>query len=319
MIRDAAQIVTFFAAAFGLSIAVWPALRLRGFPSWLGLAVCAAVLFTPLAIAPQHVIVRALACLLAVELFLKMTDYAVQLRDSSVDDRRFRSYAKFLIPFPVLLVRFGKLPRESTFDWSNWWKTGVALIALAISFALVELMSHVAIVRSSFLLDHTLKFVVFTLAIESLARSLHGLEHAAGYNTQPLIDSAFRSRTVGEFWYRYNTRVHVWFDRNIFHRVGGRRAPVKAVFLTFFVSAILHELGFAIATSRIDGYQFAFFMLQAPAVILWRRAQRAVTSTFGNTLLHGSTILWMWFTSMFFFHGVNRVFPFFYASNPWLP
>ena len=26
----------------------------------------------------------------------------------------------------------------------------------------------------------------------------------------------------------------------------------------------------------------------------------------------------MWLTSMLFFHGVARVFPFFYAADPWL-
>ena len=108
--------------------------------------------------------------------------------------------------------------------------------------------------RSSFLLDHTIKFVVFTPAIESLARLIHGLERLAGHDTMPLIDNAFRSRTVGEFWYRYNTRVHSWFDYNVFRPLGGRRSPVRAVFLTFFASAVLHELGFAIATSRCDGY-----------------------------------------------------------------
>jgi len=175
-------------------------------------------------------------------------------------------------------------------------------------------------IRSSFLFDHTLKFVLFTVAIESLSRMLHGVEKAAGFETPPLIDSAFRSRTVGEFWYRYNTRVHSWFDRNVFLPAGGRRSPVRAIFLTFFVSAILHEVGFAIATSRLDGYQFAFFLLQAPAVVIGRAIQQEFkANTTGRVALQITTILWMWATSMLFFHGVDRVFPFFYAAEPWLP
>lgn len=315
----AAQFITFFCLAFGLSIALWPYCGLRGLHSWICMTVSTSVLFTPLVIAPQYVSLRALACVLTIELFFKTTDYATQRRIISNVDRRFFSYAKFLVPFPVLLVRFGHRSRSLQFHWPHLCVTFVVMFAFALGFAFVELISYVAIVRSSFLLDHTLKFFVFTFAVESLARSLHGLEHLAGYDTKPLIDNAYRSQTVGEFWCRYNTRVHSWFIHNVFRPVGGRRAPARAIFLTFLASAILHEIGFAIATSRIDGYQFAFFMLQAPAVVLWRLVQRVATNKFGAVVLRGSTILWMWATSMFFFHGVDRVFPFFYVSDPWLP
>lgn len=315
----AAQFIAFIGTAFGLCIALWPCFGLRGPASWLCLGVSTSVLFTPLVVASQQVSLRALACVLAVELFFKTTDYAAQRRTASNVDHGFLSYAKFLVPFPVLLVRFGHRSRRPEFNWSRCYSVGRAMIAFVFGFALVELLSHVAMVRSSFLLDHTLKFIVFTWAIESLARSLYDLERFAGYDMRPLIDNAYRSRTVGEFWYRYNTRVHSWFDHNVFRPLGGRRAPVRAIFLTFLVSGLLHEIGFAITTSRIDGYQFTFFILQAPAIILWHRVQRATTTNFGKIVLHGSTILWMWATSMFFFHGVNRVFPFFYVSDPWLP
>ena len=318
--HDAAQFIAFLAMAFGLAIAVWPVLSLRGLPAWLAFAVGAIVLFIPLVIAPPNVKLRALACVLAIELFFKLTDYAAHRRAAAGQERHFLSYAKFLVPFPVFLVRFGQPARRSPSNLSDWFAMVSALIAFALCFALVEGLSHAAMVRSSFLLDHTVKFVVFIVAIESLARSLCGMERLAGYRTKPLIDDAFRSRTVGEFWCRYNTRVHNWFEHNVFRPSGGGRWPVRAVFLTFFVSSVLHELGFAIATSRWDGYQFAFFMLQAPAVILGRHVQRIAThNTMATIVLRGLTILWMWATSMLFFHGVNRVFPFFYASDSWLP
>ena len=317
----AAQFIVFLAAAYGLAVVVWPALGAVGVRRWIGFAVAAAILFTPLVIAPEHIKLRALACVLAVELFFKTTDYAGQRRACAVSDRRFLAYARFLVPFPALLVRFGQgRSWESIPTRSNQTRTGLAMIAFGLSFAMLDVLSRSAIVRSSFVVDHTLKFLLFAFAIESLARSLYGLEQQAGYNTRPLIDAAHRSQTVGEFWTRYNTRVHAWFDHNIFRRFGGGRAPVRAVFLVFFVSAILHELGFAIATSRVDGYQIAFFMLQAPAVVVGHFVQRpARAHPLGRLMLRGSTILWMWATSMFFFHGVDRVFPFFYVARPWLP
>jgi hypothetical protein len=126
---------------------------------------------------------------------------------------------------------------------------------------------------------------------------------------------------VGEFWCRYNTRVHSWLYENIFLPSGGRRAPTRGILLTYFASAVLHELAFAMATSRLDGYQFTFFMLQAPAVLASRPLRRFAAShgIGGAILAHAFTVVWMGVTSIFFFHGVNRVFPFVYAAKPCLP
>ncbi len=312
--------MTFFAAAIGISIAMWPVMGPYRLSRWFALVGSFAVLFTPLLIAPQHVKLRALACLLAIDLFFKTTDYAAQRKKALVEDPTFLAYAKFLVPFPVLLVRLADRTERSHFRLSDWRRTIGALATFALCFACVQWMSTIASIRSSFLLDHTLKFIVFTIAIESLACLFHQLERHVGYDTNPLINRAYLSLTVGEFWYRYNTRVHSWLEHNVFRPSGGRRAPVRGILLTFLVSAVFHDLMFAVATSRIDGYQFAFFMLQAPAVIVGYRVQRAVsTSVLGRIALRSSTIVWMWATSMLFFHGVNRVFPFFYASDPWLP
>jgi hypothetical protein len=61
--------------------------------------------------------------------------------------------------------------------------------------------------------------------------------------------------------------------------------------------------------------------LQIPAVLvspgLKRFADRYGTT--GRWLARSLTIVWFYFTSMLFFRGVARVFPFSYASQPWLP
>lgn len=315
--QETAQFLGFLAAAFGFALAMWPLLKSRRLSRWSGFLVYGVVFVAPVIIAPEHMQLRALACVLTIELYFKMIDFAGQ---SPGENQRFRSYARFLLPFPVLLVCLGQRLRRGSCDISRLLVALCAALVLVFCISAVLWSSDSQRIRSSFLLDHTLKFVLFTAAIESLSRMLHGLEQAAGFDTPPLIDSAFRSRTVGEFWYRYNTRVHSWFDRNVFLPAGGRRSPVRAVFLTFFISAILHEVGFAIATSRLDGYQFAFFLLQAPAVVVGRAIQQKTKAgPAARVALQVSTILWMWATSMLFFHGVNRVFPFFYAADTWLP
>jgi D-alanyl-lipoteichoic acid acyltransferase DltB (MBOAT superfamily) len=183
------------------------------------------------------------------------------------------------------------------------------------------LLSDNDLLRSSFALDHVTKLVIFVVLIESLSRLLVGLERLAGFDTTPIVQNMFLARTVAEFWRRYNRRVHDWFEVNVFRPGGGRRAPVRAVVLVFLVSALFHEVMFDVALSRIDGYQFAFFALQIPAVLasgwLERLARRG--GLVGKVVAHGVAILWMVSTSVFFFRGVHRIFPVVYVSEPWLP
>jgi hypothetical protein len=88
----------------------------------------------------------------------------------------------------------------------------------------------------------------------------------------------------------------------------------------FLFSAVLHELFFGIATSRFTGYQATFFLLQIPAVAISRRMERLAIAwgSFGNVLARVITVLWFTVTSTLFFHGIEQVFHFYYASEPWL-
>ena len=154
----------------------------------------------------------------------------------------------------------------------------------------------------------------------ALAR-LCGLEHLAGFDTTPIIRNSYLSRTVSEFWRRYNYRIHDWLYRNVFQTTGGRRAPARSVLLVFLVSGVFHELMFGIATSRFTGYQLAFFTLQAPAALASGRLERFAKrgGITGRIVTHGSTILFLAVTSVLFFDGVRKVFPFIYASKSPLP
>ena len=91
--------------------------------------------------------------------------------------------------------------------------------------------------------------------------------------------------------------------------------------LVFLLSGLFHEVMFDIATSHVDGYQLAFFSLQVPAVLASGRLERLARrgGLVAKGVAHGLTILWMAATSVFFFRGVHRIFPFVYVSEPWLP
>jgi D-alanyl-lipoteichoic acid acyltransferase DltB (MBOAT superfamily) len=163
--------------------------------------------------------------------------------------------------------------------------------------------------------------LTFALAIESLSRAVCGLERLAGFDTTPMIRNAYLSRTVSEFWRRYNDRIHDWLYRNVFQAIGGRRAPVRSVLLVFLVSGLFHEVAFALATSRLTGYQFAFFTIQGPAALVSGRLERLARrgGIAGKITAHGATILFVAVTSVLFFDGVSRIFPFIYASRSPLP
>jgi hypothetical protein len=91
--------------------------------------------------------------------------------------------------------------------------------------------------------------------------------------------------------------------------------------LVFLFSGAFHEAAFALATSRWTGYQFAFFAIQGPAVIASRPLERLARrgGIGGRITAHGVTILFLFATSVFFFHGVSEIFPAILVNGSPLP
>jgi hypothetical protein len=195
------------------------------------------------------------------------------------------------------------------------------VVGVTVAILAVSALSGFAVFRSSFALNHAAMLVTFVVAVESLSRALCGLEHLAGFDTTPIIRNAYLSRTVAEFWRRWNDRVHDWLYRNVFRPTGGRRNPARSVLLVFLVSGLLHEVMFAVATSRLNGYQLAFFTVQGPAALASGRLELLARrgGLAGRIAAHGATILFLAVTSVLFFDGVSRVFPFIYAGPSPLP
>src|SRR5262249_36082125 len=184
---------------------------------------------------------------------------------------------RFWIPFPVLAAVYPDHKRRLQRPESSWpqvLRLFGGIVGFAFSLLIVMTLSSSALLRSSFALNHAVMLLIFVLGIESLSRALCGLERLAGFDTTPIIRNAYLSRTVSEFWRRYNYRIHDWLYFNVFRTTGGRRAPVRSMLLVFLVSGLFHELMFALATSRLTGYQFAFFMIQAPGALASGRLER---------------------------------------------
>jgi hypothetical protein len=281
---------------------------------WMGWALLPAIEACILLIPPERVGFRAGAAYLVNEVAFKVVDWFGRERRPGL-----REYFRFLIPFPTLAVVFPYHKRRLAMP-DDPWRHLVALIlgplVVAASITLLLVAKHVEVLRTNFALDHTVKFLLFIPTVEAISRMLFALERLAGFDTSPIIRNAFLSRTPAEFWRRYNVRVHDWMLRNVYASAGGRRAPVRGVVAVFLVSAALHEVMFGIATSRFDGSQFLFFLLQIPAVLLSgpleRFADRAGAP--GRILAHTATIVFFAVTSVLFFQGMSRVFPIVYAG-----
>lgn len=279
----------------------------------------ASVLWIP----PPQFILRAVAALIVTELSFKLID-CYRYQRFSFRSIPFRRFLLFLVPFPPLQVLYNSfnqwLPSRPPL-WLQLGKILVSTILILGGFALLKILKAAPLLQSSFLIDHLVKLALFMITIESISMLFFSMERLLGYDTMPLLRSPFFSQTVGEFWSRYNTRVHGWLMRNVAMPLGGGRAPIRAIAGTFLVSGLFHELMFSIALSRFTGYQMAFFLLQIPAVLLspfWDRLTRSY-GTPARVTAHTFTIAWLATTSIFFFHGVSLIFPNFYAGASCLP
>ena len=281
------------------------------------------VLVCPRLIPAEDVGLRAASAFASCEIGFKLVEF---FRHRGKRERRMglRAYYGFLIPFPVFSAVYPdhkrRLKRRVN-AWPQILRIVGGTVGCMIALWAVISLSGITMVRSSFALNHLLMLLTFVLAVESLSRAQCGIERLAGFDTTPLIRNAYLSRTVSEFWRRYNYRVHDWLYRNVFQTTGGRHAPARAVLMVFLVSGLFHEVMFAVATSRLTGYQFAFFTIQGPAALVSGRLERLARrgGIPGKITAHGATILFIAVTSVLFFDGVGKVFPFIYASDSPLP
>jgi hypothetical protein len=298
--------------------------RLRGrVGAFVGCCIVPIILVCPLLIPSANVGLRAASACASADITFKMVEYFRHWGNVE-RSRVLRDYFRFLIPFPVFSAVYPDHKRRLLRPESPWpqvLRLFGGIVGITIALQAIRALSRIALVRSSFALNHTVMLLTFVLAIESLSRALCGLERLAGFDTTPIIRNAYVSRTVSEFWRRYNYRIHDWLYRNVFQATGGRRAPVRSMLLVFLVSGLFHEVTFALATSRLTGYQFAFFTIQGPAALASGRLERLARrgGIAGKITAHGATILFVAVTSVLFFDGVSKIFPFVSASQSPLP
>lgn len=101
----------------------------------------------------------------------------------------------------------------------------------------------------------------------------------------------WNARTIEEYWRMWNMPVHKWMVRHIYFPCLRNGIPKEvAILISFFVSAVFHELCIAVPCHIFKLWAFIGIMLQIPLGILTRYLQNKFTNS-----MVGNMIFWFFF------------------------
>lgn len=163
-----------------------------------------------------------------------------------------------------------------------------------------------------FLAEHAAKALTLYAFLAGFYWTLAAVYRLLGQPVLDPIDRPLLAHSPADFWRRWNRPAQQFFREDLYTPLGGRRAPIRALLLTFLVSAVVHEYLFDVAVGRVTGYQTMFFLIQGIAAALTPRVPRTAT-TIALTFAFNLT------TSVLFFASVAAVLPLYdNALPPWL-
>src|SRR5262245_40182548 len=106
------RLLAALALSYVVALALYPLVRRRGRWAWAALTCAvAALLACPLLIPMKQVPLRIVAVFISVDLLFRVIDFTHQVQSGRTASVDWPSYARFLIPWPVLLVVFNQRDR----------------------------------------------------------------------------------------------------------------------------------------------------------------------------------------------------------------
>jgi hypothetical protein len=261
----------------------------------IGLAPC----FVPLTCLPC----RLAAAMVAIALLVKL--YDLFRNPLLAKHLSTASYSLYLANWFWLVLKRIPPTVPANRDLKHLWLTLSGLLAVAGICIAVFARDYS---RVPFALEHSLKVTVVVTAVILLTNaSSQGWRLLDGRALEPMRNSAMAG-TPADFWRRWNRPAQQFFYKYIFRHSGGARNPVRGVMLTFMVSGLVHEYVFGIATGRVQGWQFLYFVLNGIASLVTMRIRPR-----GWTALPAveGTVIFNLTMAVLFFKSVNSVFPFY--------
>ncbi|XP_072999250.1 diacylglycerol O-acyltransferase 1-2 isoform X2 [Typha latifolia] len=105
----------------------------------------------------------------------------------------------------------------------------------------------------------------------------------------------WNAKTVEEYWRMWNMPVHKWVIRHIYSPcIRNGISKGFAVLISFFVSAVFHELCVAVPCHIFKFWAFIGIMFQIPLVILTKYLQNKFRNTMPGQV--GNMIFWIFFS-----------------------
>ncbi|KAJ1641720.1 hypothetical protein IWQ61_010745, partial [Dispira simplex] len=121
-------------------------------------------------------------------------------------------------------------------------------------------------------------YALFHAFLNALAELLH-------FGDRSFYLPWWNSGTLARYWRLWNQPVHYFFKRHVYIPCLKAGMPsFAAVILTFFLSALLHEILFGIPTHTIRGHAFWGIMFQVPLILFTERLAKYTSkdSSVGN-------------------------------------
>jgi hypothetical protein len=297
--------------AYAAATAFFPALVLaQGKRIRALIVLCLPILLSPCLIPLDRHLVRFVAAVLAVSLIVKLVDLNVGLRKTGTP--ALRTFLGFLLnPFSFVQRKLAAEPRLSRRQ--NFLRLLGGLVGLLAGVAVMTVLFHLDWRSCPFVTEHCAKVGGLYLAVlPGLAAAAAAWRLMGGSAREPM-DHPELAVTPADFWRRYNRLIQQFFFEDVFRPLGGQRAPVRATFLVFAISAVLHEYLFSIAIGRVQGYQTLFFLLQGLVVIA---TQRVRPRDWRRLPWMAGTLVFNMASSVLFFASMNGIVEFYARDMP---
>lgn len=193
--------------------------------------------------------------------------------------------------------------RSRDIRWITW-----TLPTALMTIAMTNCVFRADWSRHSVVSEHLAKVPVLVVAVVLTTNVLSSFWRLAGRHGFVPMQNILGARSPAEFWQRWNVPTAQFLFHDVYLPLGGRRHPIRATFLVFVISGLIHEYVIGIAAGRVTGLQLLFFLIQGIAAVVCSCGPRPKQAPRVATIL---TLTFNLATSALFFASLNTVLPFY--------